>query len=837
MEYNTRHKIYLVCSNTSMVLKKVTQMNLEQYNYLPVSEIAEQVNQTLAQSDTVIINAPAGAGKSTLLPLTIFKDFGGKILMLEPRRLAAKSIATRMSEMLGQQVGQTIGYRIRFENKTSQQTEIEILTEGILTRMLQTDNELKGVKAVIFDEFHERSLFAETALALCRECQKILRPDLKIIIMSATLNIPQLAEKLCAPVVTSKGKMFDVEIEYSKNDCNQYTVAEESARATLKLINQKQGDILIFLPGEAEIRRCEELLKKSLPQEIKIHPLYGMLPAAQQHVAIIPNNLGKRKIVIATPIAETSLTIQGITIVIDGGFCRVQTFDPNTALPHLETIRISQDMAIQRAGRAGRLSKGYCLRLYTNTTWQRMKPTRTPEIETADLAPLLLDLAKWGENNANNLFWLTKPPQSHIIQAKQLLLQLEAIDQNGNITPHGTEINRIPTHPRIAQMLTTAIKLKLTPLAADIAAILENRDFLTQEEYGVDINARIDALRKNRRENRHNRTIDNIEKISQAYRKMLNTSIDNNNHEVFDTGLLLSQAFPERIAYARPGNNARFQLANGSLAIISHNDSLSAEPWIAIASLNESENGGKIFSASPLDPTDLKPLLKTRENFQWNTKLGGLIAKEELRLGAIVLQEKPIRNIDTEKIAELIIQAIKKEGENLLDFNDEITELQNRICSLRIWNGEQWPDFSTQNLINTCDKWLKPYLNGISTTQQLKKISLKDPLLYSLDYNLQQQANKLAPEKIKVPTGHNIKLKYYQDGRSPILAVRLQEVFGMTETPKINNNTQPITMHLLSPGFKLVQITSDLKSFWANAYYEVRKQLKTRYPKHKWPDL
>ncbi|MBR4264930.1 MAG: ATP-dependent helicase HrpB [Bacteroidales bacterium] len=801
----------------------------------PIEKILDEIYKQYINNPTIIITAPPGTGKSTILPIKLMEKINnGKIVMLEPRRLAAKTIAYRMSDLLGEKSGETVGYKIRFESNVSNKTKIEVVTEGILTRMLQTDNELSGISTIIFDEFHERSLNADLALALVRECQQILRPDLKIIIMSATIDTDNLSKLLNAPVIKAEGKMYDVKIMYEGN-CDEQTVSEQVAITIVKALRSYEGDILAFLPGEAEIRRAEELLKKE-KLDIALCPLYGMLPPNKQTEAILPDKNGRRKVVLATSIAETSLTIEGIKIVVDSGLCRIQKYNADSALSHLETVRISQDMADQRAGRAGRLSNGICFRLWNLAEQQRMLENRRPEIEYADLTSLTLDLAKWGEQKPENLTWITPPNDFHIKQAKELLQEIDALDDNYNITDLGVEINKIPSHPRIAKMLIKAKEYKLSPLAADIAAILDNRDPMPKD-YGIDINIRIDALRRNRRDNRHNKNFDRIEQNALQYRKMFNAKQDNSEFDSYDTGLLIAEAFPERIASAKPGNNAQFMLSNGTIATTSYEDSLAHESWLAIATLNAREGMAKIFLASPLNPASLKSMLKTKESITWNTKKGGIVATTQLRIGRIVLQEKPIKNPDPETIGKAIIAALKKEGSNILDFNDEVKNLQNRILSLRIWNkDEDWPDVSTEKLLENCEEWITPYLCNARTTADLKKIDIKNAITYSLSPLLQEKLNKLAPTHLEMPSGSKIKVMYKEDGSQPVVSVRLQEVFGLLDTPKINNGKISILMHLLSPGYKPVQITSDLRSFWDNAYFEVRKELKTKYPKHVWPD-
>jgi ATP-dependent helicase HrpB len=802
---------------------------------LPVTEIISYVREQLAQQNTLIVNAPPGAGKSTLLPLALLDQpwlNGKKIIMLEPRRLAAKTIAARMASLLDDDIGKTVGYRIRFENRVGANTIIEVVTEGILTRMLQSDNALEDVGLVIFDEFHERSLNADLAMALCREAQQVLRPDLRIMIMSATLNMPQLTKLLNAPVAVSEGKQYPVEVIYN-GDADETLLPELTARTVMKALQEHDGDALVFLPGEGEIKKCEELLKGQAV-DICIHPLYGQLPPQEQFLAIMPNKFGKRKIVLATSIAETSLTIEGIRIVVDSGFGRTSRFDPKSGLSRLETLRISKDSADQRAGRAGRLSSGVCYRMWTKATHERLAEHRVPEIMEADLASLVLDMAQWGVSNIQSLTWLTPPPKIALAQATETLHQLNALENN-KITEHGKQIHRLACHPRIAHMLLMASDDITIKLATDIAAVLEERDPLPRDS-GIDINLRVEALRRARMNNSLGRFA-RIEKVASSYRKMLNVEMDNGAVDVFETGLLLAYAYPERIAFARPGNNAQFQLANGKYAMVGHKDDLSHEPWLAVAHMDLRDGLGKIFLAAPLNPKDLLPMVKEQELILWDTRKGGIIATKELKIGSLVLQSKTITSPNEELVTEAICNAIKTEGENLLNFDESMVQLQNRILSLRLWNpDESWPDVSTSVLLNYNKEWLGPYIKAIKKPDDLKKINLVEALYHSLDWEKQQALNVLAPQKLEVPSGSNISIQYFSNGAVPVLSVRLQEVFGLSDTPIINNGKTKVVMHLLSPGYKPVQVTSDLNSFWNNLYFEVKKELQRRYPKHAWPD-
>ncbi len=846
---------------------------------LPVAEIIPEVQQKLKEHTTVIIGAPPGAGKSTLLPLCLFEETfleGKKIIMLEPRRLAARSIAMRMAELLNEEVGQTVGYRIRFENRVSAQTKIEVVTEGILTRMLQSDNALEQVGLVIFDEFHERNLQADLALALCREAQQVLRPDLRIMIMSATLNIPQLQNLLQAPVIESKGRQYPVDVIYT-TDADEYLLPELVAQTIARAVKEHDGDVLAFLPGEGEIRKCEEILKAQLlnlkservtSSEVEkqrstfnIHPLYGMLPHNEQYAAIMPNKQGKRKIVLATSIAETSLTIEGISIVVDSGFGRRSRFDPASGLSRLETLRISKDAADQRAGRAGRLSAGVCYRMWTKATQERMAEHRIPEIMEADLCALVLELSKWGSEDINTMCWLTLPPKNNVQQAYDTLQQIGAIEsvteyanssmslraksrsENQNnevtrfkITEHGKRVHQLACHPRIAHMLLLAETTSMKVLGCDIAGILEERDPLPKDS-GIDLNLRIEALRRARSQNAFNNKFKRIEKNAASYRKLLNLEADNSYVDAYETGLLLAYAYPERIASAKPGNNAQFQLANGKIAAAGHKDDLAHEAWLAVANMDLRDGLGKIFMAAPLNPKDLIHLVKEKQNLSWDTRKGGLIASNELKIGSIVLKSTPIKNPDSDLVIDAICNAIKTEGESLLEFTDSFTQLQNRIGSLAQWYAtDNWPQTTTEYLLQHAKEWLGPYVKDCRKPEDLKRLDLHEVLLHSLSWEQQQLLEQLAPAKLEVPSGSKIRIEYFMNGAQPVIAVRLQEVFGMADTPTVNKGTIKTVLHLLSPGYKPVQVTTDLKSFWNSTYHEVKKELQRRYPKHAWPD-
>ncbi|MCR5004191.1 MAG: ATP-dependent helicase HrpB, partial [Bacteroidales bacterium] len=583
---------------------------------LPAYEIADKVNESLKKEASLVITAPPGAGKSTLLPLTILKGLKGKILMLEPRRLAARQIAGRMASTIGEKTGETVGYRIRFETKVSSKTRIEVLTEGILTKMLVSDPTLDGVDAVIFDEYHERSLASDLALALTRESQKIIRPDLKIILMSATIDADNICKSLNAPLLESKGRMFPVETKYCGEDSDILNIIRIAHK-------ENEGDILVFLPGEAEIQRCFEVLNGTLGST-KVYPLYGMLSPKEQQMAIAPSAPGERKVVLSTPIAETSLTIEGVRVVVDSGLCRKLVFNRQTSLSSLETVRISMDMATQRAGRAGRVAPGICYRLWNKGTESLMADTRTPEILEADLTPMVLDVAAWGESDVYALPWMTPPPQAGVLQAKSLLTNLGAIDAKGQITKHGNAIAALPCHPRIANMLIHSPNAGLKALAADIAALLEEKDPLSLETEGSDISIRLVELRRARNSRKWAR----ISRISRQYCDMARVKECDDIPDAYAVGALIARAYPERIAKASDEGIGNFLLSGGDKAFMDRNDALCGHGWIAIANLNARPGAaGRIFLASPLDPEDIKDMLRERDNISWDSKAGKVIAR------------------------------------------------------------------------------------------------------------------------------------------------------------------------------------------------------------------
>lgn len=815
----------------------------------PVQKVIGPLTQQLGQKPIVILQAPPGAGKSTILPLLLLEEpwlQGKKIVMLEPRKLAARSVAIRMSKILKEEVGNTIGYRVRFETAVGKSTRCEVVTEGILTRMIQSDNTLEDIGLVIFDEFHERSLQADLALALCLQVQQVLRSDLRILIMSATLDGDKLSAQLNqAPVITTAGKQFPVSLRYIPTD-KDLPISISTARVIRKALQEQEGDILTFLPGTGDIHRVTEILEtESLP--VAIHPLYGDLPFHKQQEALLPNSEGIRKVVLATSIAETSLTIEGITTVVDSGQSRIPRFDPRSGLTRLETIRVTRDAADQRSGRAGRLGPGMCYRLWSEAAHHTLQPTRQPEILEADLAPLLLELANWGTEDPKELLWITPPPAGAINQARELLQQLGAL-QGNKITGRGKEMLRLPTYPRIAHMLLEASAFdiindipnggSMLALATDIAAILEERDPLGKDK-GVDLSLRIEILRKWRKGERINaerNILERIERLASSWRKIFKIRSDDTPPADSDVGKLLAEAYPERIARQIEKHGTRYKLVHGRVAKLPDHDALIRNSWLAIAQLDSGSGEGKIFMAAPLIESDLLHRAEEKESVTWDREKG-IIATSERRIGNVILSSKPLLNVSTALRIDILIKAFQSEGLKLLAWTDEHRAWQTRVMSLRTWRpAENWPDVTDEGLLRTADQWLAPFLHAVYKPSDFQRLDVNQLISTLLPWELSSRLDQLAPNRLLVPSGSMIKINYSITGDTPTLEVRLQEMFGLLDTPTVNEGRTKVMLHLLSPGYKPVQVTQDLKSFWQTAYHEVRKELRMRYPKHSWPE-
>jgi len=801
-----------------------------------------------------LLTASPGAGKTTGVPPALLAaqwQTGKKLLLLEPRRLAARAAAHRMALSLGQPVGGIVGYRTRLDTKVGPTTRIEVVTEGILSRLLLQDPSLADYGIVIFDEFHERSLQADTGLALCLESQRLFRPDLRLLVMSATLESGPISELLGgAPVLVCDGRLFPVETRYRDLPLNGRleTAVFQTIRRSLA---QDRGSLLVFLPGMAEIRRVERLLQDAhLDPGIRIAPLHGDLPQAAQDDAIAPCEPGTRKVVLATSIAETSLTIDGVRVVIDAGLSRIPRFDPRTGLTGLDTVRVTQDSADQRRGRAGRLEPGICYRLWSEKEHGSLAARKPPEILDADLAPLILELAEWGVNDTSELRWLTAPPPAAIAQARDLLTRLEALDPAGAITLHGRSMAGLAMHPRLAHMLLKADLLELTDLACDIAALLGERDIVRTPagRRQADLRLRLDVLWGHDRL-RGEATADQaacrrVNHTADLYRRQRPSASKPHrgvSRNAASAGLLLAYAYPDRIAQRQPNVEARYLLANGRGALFPNPDPLASEPYLVIAGLDAGTQWARIDLAAPVTQNDIETLCAGRideiKDVDWDERTGSVRAVRRRRFGALTLSEHALSNPDPSMIARALSLGIRRAGLSTLAWTPELRQWQARVRLLKTVDGPDahWPDLSDSTLLETLDEWLEPFLAGITTLERVTRMDLAPVLQARLSRDQQQQLERRAPTHLTVPSGSRIRLDYDQQ-EGPVLAVRLQEMFGCTNTPRVADGKVPVLLHLLSPAKRPVQVTKDLAGFWSNTYRDVRKDLRGRYPKHHWPD-
>lgn len=799
---------------------------------LPILDVLPDLRAALRTSPLTLLSAPPGAGKSTVLPLELLREAwleGLRIVMLQPRRVAARSVASRMAELLGEDVGGTVGYRVRFESRVSSRTRVEVVTDGILTRQLQRDPELSGVGLVLFDEFHERSLQGDVAFVLAREAQGALREDLRLLVMSATLEGDLGAKLGGAPIVEARGRPFPVDVRYLPND-PVGSVADSVASAVSRALGEHDGDVLSFLPGVREIRRAQETLAERHPA-VRVLPLYGDLPLAQQRAAILPDPEGKRRVVLATSIAETSLTLEGVRIVVDGGFARVPTFDSRTGLTSLVTTRVTRDAAHQRAGRAGRTAPGVAYRLWSERTHALLSEKRKPEILEADLAGTLLELAQWGVTDVETLPWPDLPPTRHVEAARDLLTALGALD-GGRLTKRGADLLTFPTHPRLAHLLLEGRAAGLASLACDVAALLEERDPLGRDE-SVDFSRRVEALRRNRRSAAFSR----VEQLARSWRSLLKAPIDDAEPDQHDVGTLVAFAYPERVAKLRPGTRDRYLLVNGRGVRLPEGDDLAGTPLLAVAHLDASQADGRVFLAAPLPEAALQGRAEEVDEVRWDDRTGAFVAQRERRVGAIVLSAEPLRSVPADLRVKALLGAVRREGLSLLNWTDGARQLRARMLSVHAWRPDEgWPDVSDEALLASLEDWLAPYLDFVRSREDFSKVNLAEVLRFALPWNLAARLDDLAPESVVVPSGHAVRLHYAPDASAPILAVKLQELFGLADTPTVNEGRTKVLLHLLSPARRPVQVTQDLKSFWERGYPEVKKELKGRYPKHPWPD-
>ena len=825
---------------------------------LPVTEALPALLQALRGHAAAVLHAPPGAGKSTLVPLHLLpQSFIGsrKILMLEPRRLAARAVATRMASLMNETVGDSVGYRTRLESRVSHRTRVEVITEGILTRMLQEDPALEDVACVIFDEFHERSLNADLGLALTLQSQETLRPDLKILIMSATLDSGAVAGLLGdAPVVSSAGRSFDVGVHYVARR-SELALELQMANVVRSALEEHPGDALCFLPGAAEIRRVVRNLESGLDKSIDVLPLYGDLSPAGQDAALAPARAGRRKIVLATSIAETSLTIEGVRIIVDAGLHRYTQFDPVTGMSRLETGRVSQASADQRRGRAGRLDSGVCFRLWSQSTHQSLAAHTSPEILQADLAPLALELSNWGVQDANALRWLDPPPAAPLTQARELLQDLDALDDQQRITAHGRAMARIGTHPRLAHMLIRAQQLGAARLACDLASILSERDLL-RAGFGsrdADVRLRLDVLRGGRRELPSGMSVDDraltqARKASVQWQRQFDVGAAASTGDVASsadalTGVLLGFAYPDRIGRSR-GEGGRYVLANGRGALFSEAQALTRSEFLVAAEVDGGERDARIYLAAPLTMAQIEEHFAAHivesDTITWDTRDRAVKSMRERRLQRLVLDAKPIAQPDADAVLAAVLQGIRTEGVDSLPWTRDLRQWQARVQLMRAntlpANADSaWPDLSDAALVATLEDWAPAWLTGITRAGHFARIDLSNALHARLTYAQSAALERDTPTHFTVPSGSRIPIDYL-DGDVPTVSVRLQEMFGLTQTPSTAAGKVPLLLKLLSPAGRPVQITRDLISFWDRGYHEVKKDLKGRYPKHYWPD-
>jgi ATP-dependent helicase HrpB len=795
----------------------------------PVDRVIPDLKSALLHHSCAILVATPGAGKTTRVPLALLDEpwlAGKRIMMLEPRRLAARAAAKRMADTVNEAVGETIGYSVRLERKVSNRTRIEVVTEGILTRRLQYDPELKDIGLLIFDEFHERSLDGDLGLALALDVQRGLREDLKIIVMSATLDAQKLSEHLnAAPVISAEGRMFPVDVVHLEK-ASRFTLADDTVKAIRRASAEVKGSLLVFLPGEGEIRRVEEqLLRCDLAATIDVRPLYGAMALGEQDDAIRVSPQGRRKIVLATTIAETSLTIEGIEAVVDTGLKRVPRFDPAAGMTSLDTVRVSQASAEQRKGRAGRLGPGRCYRLWPEAETRALQAHDDPEIRSADLSGLVLELARWGVTTLDGLPWFEVPPKAAFAQAQDLLHNLGALDAGKTITPHGRAMAELPLHPRLSHMVIAGRALGAGRAAAEIAALLAERDGAARDS-SIDVEQRLMMLRGAAKE-RWKQTVKQI--CKQAALKEDTSDVSH--------GVMVAFAYPDRIARRRGG---RFQLSGGGGAVLPEHDNLNKCDWLAIATLDGASGDGKARLAAVLTERDIDThfatLVEITQGVTWDVKANAVKAGLTKRLGAIVLQEKPSDHIDPALTAAAMLEGVKVMGLAALPWTDAARGLQARVAFLaRVMPDAGFPQLNDEALLDTVDDWLLPYLQGMMRKGDLARLDLLKILQSLIPYELLHRLDKLAPLRIVVPGGGSYKIDYDVEG-DPTLSVRLQEMFGLQSAPQVADGRARLKIVMLSPGMKPVAVTQSLETFWVQGYPDVRKDMRGRYPKHSWPE-
>lgn len=815
---------------------------------LPIDAVLGDLAAALAARTEAVLVAPPGAGKTTVVPLALREApwlAGERLVMLEPRRLAARAAAYRMAALLGEEVGATVGYRTRLDSRVGPRTRVEVVTEGILTRLLQRDPTLEGYALVVFDEFHERSLHADTALALARQTQQLVRPELRLLVMSATLDGAAVARHLGdAPLVTSAGRQFPVETRYrspARVAGRPAALERAVAGAVRAALDGDPGDLLVFLPGAPEIRRVAELLRDPpLPAAVDVIALHGLLAPNEQDRAIRPSPAGRRKVVLATAIAETSLTIDGVRVVVDSGLARRPRFSPRTGMTRLETMRVSRAAADQRRGRAARVAPGVCYRLWDDAEEAALLPSAPPEILEADLAPLALDLAAAGVADPLALTWLDPPPAAAFAQARELLRELSALDAAGRLTAHGRAMARLALHPRLAHMVLRAHEEGLGALACDLAALLSERDVLRSSgTAGSDVRVRLDVLRDGARSDHAGTDRAAIERArTQAaqWRHVIGAppaAADARTH----AGRVLALAYPDRVAQRRRGPAPRFLQRNGTGVFVAPDDPLGIEPFLVVAESDGRAPESRVFLAAPLSLDDVEhdftAQVTTEERIEWSDETG-VRAHRLRRLGAITLAEQRLDTPDPAMVAAALAAEARRRGLGLLPWTERARRLRERLAFLHELDSS-WPDVADEVLAAPLFERLVHQLGTVRSAADLRRVDVHDALLGLLPWPQRARLDELAPTHFTAPTGARHAIDYV-DPQAPSVSVRLQELFGLTDTPRVGGGRIPLTLRLLSPAQRPVQVTRDLAGFWRASYFDVRKDLRARYPKHEWPD-
>ncbi|WP_349371993.1 ATP-dependent helicase HrpB [Salinarimonas sp.] len=800
---------------------------------LPIDAVLADLATALRDRSSAVLVAPPGAGKTTRVPLALLDEpwtAGGKLIVLEPRRLAARAAAERMAQTLGERVGETVGLRVRLGTRVSARTRIEVVTEGVFTRMILDDPTLEGVAAVLFDEFHERSLDADLGLALARDAQGGLREDLRLLVMSATLDGARVAALLDdAPVIASEGRAYPVETRHVGRDPRQ-RIEEAVAASALRALSEETGSLLVFLPGQAEIRRTEQILRERVRDTaVEIAPLYGALERGAQDRAVSPAPAGRRKVVLATAIAETSLTIEGVRVVIDSGLARVPVYEPAVGITRLATVRVSRASADQRRGRAGRTEPGVCYRLWEEAATGALQPFATPEILAADLSSLVLDCAAWGVSDPTTLPFLDAPPRPALAEARALLAEIGALDADGRLTPLGARLRALPLPPRLAAMAIRAAERGEASRAAEVAALLVERGLGGDD---VDLAHRLDRVAREK-----GGRAEDMRRLARSWAAQASEGIAPRAPEGLSVGALVALAYPDRIARAR-GRPGEVVLANGRGAALEPHLALAREPFLAVAEIAGAAGSARVLAAAALSPEEIEALfperIRARDEVAFDVKARAVRGRAARRIGSVILSERPIPLADDPDTPAVLARGVAKLGIEALPWSKAAAQLRRRIAFLRAAEGEPWPDVSNDALAETIETWLAPMLSGKTALAQIEASDVIEGLRALLPYELARRLETEAPTHWRAPTGTSVAVDY--EGEEPAIAIRVQELYGLDTHPALAGGRRPLVLELLSPAHRPIQVTKDLPGFWRGSWAAVRAEMRGRYPRHVWPE-